>query len=264
MKSLTRRQQKQIKYFLRDKVDRQKKDEQIREQKLPTFMEQRQPYIRRLARNLDQIIIVDSFHSPELKPHLIDRYLVLAEIENRQALICLNKTDLLENQSEAEEIAALYRSIGYDVLLTSTKSRQGIEELSGLLQGKRSAFAGHSGVGKSSLLNAVSPELQVEVSEISEQTNKGRHTTTQIKIFTLGPLTEVIDLPGIKVLDFIDIHKSEARAYYREFQELNPFCKFSDCLHISEEPCAVKQAVAEGIIDPRRYASYLKFVESLQ
>jgi len=264
MKSLTKRQQKQIKYFLRDKAERQKKDELIREQKLPSFMEQRQPYIRRLAHNLDQIIIVDSFHSPELKPHLIDRYLVLAEIENRQAVICLNKTDLLETTAEAEEIAELYRSIGYEVLLTSVKSGQGIGELSALLQGKRSAFAGHSGVGKSSLLNAVSPALQVEVSEISEQTNKGRHTTTRIRIYTLGPFTEVIDLPGIKVIDFIDVYKTEARDYFREFQELNTACKFSDCLHISEEPCAVKQAVAAGLIDSRRYASYLKFVASLQ
>ncbi|MBN1407464.1 MAG: ribosome small subunit-dependent GTPase A, partial [Calditrichaceae bacterium] len=121
----------------------------------------------------------------------------------------------------------------------------------------------HSGVGKSSLLNAMAPQLKLRVNEVSRSTNKGQHTTTKIKIFTLDKKTQVIDLPGVKLVDFVDIHRDEARFYFREFLQYADQCKFRDCLHLSEIDCAIKNAVNEKLIHPRRYNSYCQFVESL-
>ena len=263
MAKLTKRQQNRIKYFLREKTERKKKLDIIHDGNTPKFLERHMPYLRKVARNLDQILIVSSLVSPPIKPGLIDRFLVLADIEEVPVFICFNKTDLLEDMSEAEEIAEVYRKIGYPVLLTSAKDSRGIAELSELLQHKRTALAGHSGVGKSSLLNTVQPNLQISVNDVSESTNKGKHTTTKIRIYTLNPFTEVLDLPGIKLIDFLDIHRDEARFYFREFEEPSQYCKFGDCLHLAEIDCGVKQAVADGEISEMRYKSYLNFVESL-
>ena len=264
MGRLTKRQQKRINYFLREKMERQQKQDMIHDGRVPKFIERHLPYIRKLARNLDQILIVGSMVSPELKPGLIDRFLVLGEIENIPSVICLNKMDLLEDMSSAEEISEIYRKIGYPVLLTSAKSAVGLDELREILQNKRTALVGHSGVGKSSLLNAVEPNLQITVNEVSKSTNKGTHTTTKIRLYTLNPYTEVVDLPGIKLIDFIDIHRDEARFFFKEFEEPAQYCKFRDCLHISENNCAVKLAIEKGEINAMRYKSYLNFVETLQ
>lgn len=262
MGKLSKRQLKRIHYFIRHKEERRAKQNLIHGQPVPKFIERHLPYLRRLARNLDQLLIVSSFVSPRLKTGLIDRFIILTELEDIDALVCLNKIDLI-NKKDAQETANIYESIGYNTILTSVKEGTGVKELFELLKGKRTALAGHSGVGKSSLLNAIDPELQISVQEVSESTGKGRHTTTQVKIYNLQENTEVIDLPGIKLVDFIDIHPHDARFYFREFEEFAEQCKFRDCQHITENNCAVKQAVAEGLIYKQRYNSYLAFVESL-
>ncbi len=262
MGKLSKRQQKRIHYFLRQKEERRAKQRMIHDPQAPKFIERHLPYLRRLARNLDQLLIVSSFVSPPLKTGLIDRFLVLTEIEDIEGLVCLNKTDLVPKE-EARGIAAIYQSIGYQTLLTSAKNGTGVKELFELLKGKRTALAGHSGVGKSSLLNAIDPQLEISVQEVSESTGKGKHTTTQVKVYNLQENTEVIDLPGIKLVDFIDIHPHDARFYFREFEDYAEECKFRDCQHITEHDCAVKQAVEEGLIYKQRYESYLTFVESL-
>lgn len=236
----------------------------MHDDQVPKFVERHLPYVRRLARNLDQLLIVSSFVSPPLKTGLIDRFLVLTELEEIDALICLNKTDLLEDRARPDELLKMYSALGYDVLTTSVKTGEGIGELYEKLKFKRTALAGHSGVGKSSLLNAISPDLQIHVNEVSKYSNKGKHTTTRIKIYDLDAYTEVVDLPGIKVVDFVDIHYSEARFYFREFEGLAESCKFRDCLHINEQDCAVKSAVESGGVHPLRYQSYLNFVDSLR
>lgn len=264
MKKLTKRQQQRINHFLREKQERKQKQEIIHNGQVPKFIDRHMPYVRKLARNLDQIVITSSVVSPEIKTGLIDRFLVLAEIEQLPAIICINKVDLLEDISEAQQVAEVYRKIGYHVILTSATDGTGVEELGQLLRNNRSALAGHSGVGKSSLLNAVQPNLQIDVSDVSESTNKGRHTTTKIRVYTLNPFTEVIDLPGIKLIDFVDIHRDEARLYFREFDDLSERCRFRDCMHITEHDCAVKAALEEGTVHRSRYESYLQFVESLE
>ncbi len=264
MGRLTKRQQKQINYYLREKMERREKHDIIHQGNAPKFIERHMPYIRKLARNLDQILIVSSVVSPEIKTGLIDRFLVLGEIEDIPCTICINKTDLLEDPAPAEEIAQMYRNIGYPVLLTSAKSGQGLSELHAALQKKRTALAGHSGVGKSSLLNAIAPDLEITVNEVSRVHNKGKHTTTKVRLYQLDKQTEALDLPGIKIIDFIDIHHDEARFYFREFEAFAEECKFRDCLHVTETICGVKNAVKEGEIHPLRYQSYLNFMDSLR
>lgn len=263
MGKITKRQHQRIKYFLKEKAERKEKQELIHQDGHNKFIDRHLPYIRKIAPNLDQILIVTSFVTPPVKPGLIDRLLVLAEVESLKSIICFNKTDLLENPEEAHEIASIYKNIGYDTFASSVKNHEGIEEIHELLKGKRTALAGHSGVGKSSLLNAMVPKLKLRVNDVSHSTNKGKHTTTKICIYSLDKKTDVIDLPGLKLVDFIDIHRDEARFYFREFLPYADQCKFRDCLHLSEIDCAIKNAVSEKLIDARRYDSYCQFVESL-
>jgi ribosome biogenesis GTPase / thiamine phosphate phosphatase len=263
MSKITKRQQQRIKYFLKEKSERRDKQQLIHQDGESRFIDKHMPYIRKIAPNLDQILIVTSFITPPVKPGLVDRLLVLAEVESLKPIICFNKTDLLDNPEEAEQHVSIYTKIGYDTFATSVKNKQNIEKIYPLLNGKRTALAGHSGVGKSSLLNAIAPKLKLRVNDVSRSTKKGKHTTTKIRIYTLDKKTEVIDLPGLKLIKFIDIHRDEARFYFREFLQYSEHCKFRDCLHLAETSCAVKKAVEEKAIAPERYESYVKFVESL-
>ncbi len=264
MGRLTKKQKQRIRYFLKAKAALKQKKELIHSGEVPKYIARHIPVIRKLAKNIDQLLIVGSFVEPPLKTGLLDRFLVLAELEQLNAIICLNKIDLLEDRSEAQEIAQIYRDIGYPVFLTSASTGEGVDELFHALKKHDTALAGHSGVGKSSLLNAMVPELKIRVNEVSRATKKGRHTTTRVKVYELDEQTRVIDLPGIKLLDFIDIHYSEARLFYREFVQRAPQCKFNDCQHITEDHCAVKEALKNGEIHPLRYESYLNLVESLK
>ncbi|MEJ2543884.1 MAG: ribosome small subunit-dependent GTPase A [Calditrichaceae bacterium] len=263
MGKITKRQEKRIKYFLKEKAERRDKQELIHQDGQNKFIDKHLPYIRKIAPNLDQILIVTSFVTPPVKPGLVDRLLVLAEIESLNPIICFNKTDLLDNPDEAKDIVSIYKNIGYDTFASSVKKHENIEEIHELLKGKRTALAGHSGVGKSSLLNAMVPKLKLRVNDVSQASNKGKHTTTKIRIYSLDKKTDVIDLPGLKLVDFVDIHRDEARFYFREFLQYAEQCKFRDCLHLSEIDCAVKNAVNEKLIDARRYESYCHFVNSL-
>ncbi len=264
MGRITKKQKQRIRYYLKAKPGLEKKKEIIHAGDAPKYIARHVPVIRRIAKNIDQLIIVASFVEPPLKTGLIDRFLVLAELEALDPILCLNKIDLLQDTRQAQEIAAMYRALDYPVFLTSAVENHGLEDLFSALLGRTSALAGHSGVGKSSLLNALSPALHLEVKEVSSATKKGRHTTSKVRIYDLGQDTRVIDLPGIKLLNFIDIHYDEVRLFYREFEAYAPYCKYRDCQHITEDHCAVKQALKEGKIHPWRYASYLNLVDSLK
>jgi ribosome biogenesis GTPase len=210
-----------------------------------------------LLANPDQIVIVFACAEPEPHPRMLDRFLVIAEKQQLHTLIVANKLDLV-TRKDAEAIFGLYEDLGYTVLYASAKENQGVSDLRGHLAGKISALTGPSGVGKSSLLNAIQPELGLHVREVSEATTKGRHTTQVRELFPLDFGGYVADTPGIRSLALWDTEPEELDAYFVELKGLVKDCQFSDCTHTHEPGCAVRKAVAEGQVSPERYKSYLR------
>ena len=212
-------------------------------------------YQQVLLANPDQAIFVFACANPTPRLRMLDRYLVIAEKQQIPAVVVANKIDLVE---DPREIFGLYESIGYRVIYTSVKSRDGLEEFKEILAGKLSALAGPSGVGKSSLLNAIQPGLGLAVNEVSAAMKKGRHTTVTRELFALEGGGYVADTPGWKSLALWDTQPEEIDAYFPELRELVAHCQFSDCTHIHEPGCAVRRALEEGTIHPERYESYLR------
>lgn len=212
-------------------------------------------YQQVLLANPDQAVFVFSCAQPEPRLRMLDRFLVIAEKQNVPALIVANKTDLVQ---DPKAIFGLYETIGYRVIYASIKTGAGVEELHEALKNKISALAGPSGVGKSSLLNAIQPGLGLAVREISTAINKGRHTTVARQLFPLEGGGYVADTPGWKSLALWDTQPEEMDAYFPELRHLVAHCQFSDCTHIHEPGCAVRRALEEGKIHPQRYDSYLR------
>ena len=213
-----------------------------------------------IAANVDRVLIVSSAAMPEPKPHLIDRYIVAALAGRMEPVICLNKIDLIPTD-DAGGLLQRYRTLGYRTLTTSTITEKGIYELAALLAGKSTVVAGQSGVGKSSLVNAVEPGLNIRVGEIIDHTSKGRHTTSTARLWPLRAGGYVVDTPGIKSFDVSIVPKHELEMYFVEFIERVAGCKFGDCTHVDETHCAIKAAVEAGDIHPERYASYVRLYE---
>lgn len=217
-----------------------------------------------LASNMDQAIVVASLVQPATSLGFIDRFLATAEAYHVPAIIIFNKSDLY---GEAlKEILAdtmgIYQNIGYKVLLCSATEKVHIEELKALLKDKTTLFMGHSGVGKSTLLNAVEPNLDLKTGEISNYSNKGKHTTTFAEMFDLSFGGNIIDTPGIKELGVVDFDKRLVSHYFKEMKALIGQCKFNDCQHVNEPGCMVIKAVMDGNIREERYASYLSILNN--
>lgn len=215
-----------------------------------------------IAANVEQAIIVASIREPMIKEHLIDRYLVAAHAGNINGVVCVNKADL-DEYDEIPEILERYQPLGYATVAASTHTGQGIDELRALLAGKLTIVSGQSGVGKSSLLNAVHPEWGLKTGEVSESTEKGRHTTTTAVWLKVPGGGAVIDTPGIRALDVAMVPLQELEMHFVEFRERVRHCKFPNCIHIHEDGCAIKAAVETGEIDPMRYESYAEMFMEL-
>ena len=217
-------------------------------------------YQQVIIANVDQAVFVFSVTQPEPKLRMLDRFLVIAEREGVSAIIVANKIDL-SGMSKARELFSRYQKIDYPVHYTSAIKGRGINKLKKQLIGKTNLFAGPSGSGKTTILNFIQPGLGLAVKEVSEATQKGRHTTVSRKLVALSGGGYVADTPGLKALDLWDITPEEVDGYFREINNLLHNCRFSDCTHIHEPDCAVISALKDKKIHPERYRSYLRLRE---
>ncbi len=215
-----------------------------------------------IAANVDQAVIVGSIFEPMIKIHLLDRYLVAAHWGGLAGIICVNKIDL-DGEGFADEILDQYRRIGYRAVATSAVAGIGIDELRSLMAGKTTLIVGQSGVGKSSLLNAIQPGLRLPTAPVSEASEKGRHTTTTAVWLKLDVGGAVVDTPGIRALDVAMVPLNELEQHFVEFVDRVPHCKFPNCVHIHEEGCAIRSAVEAGHIERDRYDSYVELFYEL-
>jgi len=209
-----------------------------------------------LVANVDQLIIVMSLVEPDLKPHLIDRYLAIAQQGELAPILCLNKSDLVEH-ANLQPLIGAYSQLGIQTLLTSAVTGEGVDRLREMLKGRATVFSGQSGVGKSSLLNAIQPDLSLRVRSVSESTQKGRHTTTTAELIKLDFGGWVVDTPGVRQLQLWDTIPDEVEGFFPEFRPFVALCAFPDCTHTHEGGCAVKKAVERRQISARRYHSYM-------
>lgn len=216
---------------------------------------------KNIASNIDLAVIVASAKDPALHPKFIDRYLLLLENSNIPTIICLNKSDL--KTEETTKILDIYRNLGLKVIETSTYTNQGITNLKEELRGKQAIFIGNSGVGKSSLTNALMDTETIKTSTISSKSKRGRHTTTSSKYYIWDEDSSIIDTPGIRSLDVSNLNPIEIQNYFKEFSNIKEKCKYKNCLHYQEPTaaCTIKQAVENNTINKNRYESYLRVLK---
>lgn len=215
--------------------------------------------------NVDQAILVFSCVEPDFNPGLLDRFLVLIEYHDIEPIICLTKIDLVP-EAKLEELHAFikdYKEIGYQVVITSSETEEGLDELLPLLKDRLSVFAGQSGVGKSSLLNALRPDLDLKTATISTHLGRGKHTTRHVELMDVNG-GAVADTPGFSSLELMEMEVNDVTFCMPEFQRASEECKFRGCLHINEPKCAVKSAVEDGTIPSYRYDHYLQFIQEIQ
>jgi ribosome biogenesis GTPase / thiamine phosphate phosphatase len=219
-----------------------------------------------VAANLDQSMLVATLKEPRTSQGFIDRFLVASEMYHVPAIIVFNKSDLHKKKEsdKYEQWKKMYEAVGYKVFLTSVNNNEGIDELKEQLKDKITLISGHSGVGKSSLLNTILPELNQKTKDISGWSGKGQHTTTFAEMFDLPGGGSIIDTPGMREFGLVDISKQELSHYFPEMRDRLNNCQFNNCLHINEPGCAIKEAVLNGEIHEDRFVSYYGILESIE
>ena len=220
----------------------------------------RKNYITRpTVANIDRVIIISAVKEPDLSFSQLNRYISFAKYHNLEAVLCFNKNDLSSDDKTIEKVFSIYEPLGYDILFTSALEGYGIEDFQELLEGKTSVLCGSSGVGKSSLVNAICPDLNLRTKSVSEKTLRGTHTTRHCEIIEIDDNTRIVDTPGFSNLKFDFLMPNEVDLLFPEISKYKQDCKFQDCLHINENGCAVKEHIDK--IDETRYESYVEFVQ---
>lgn len=225
------------------------------------ILPRRNRFIRPAVANIDQLVMFASAVNPVTDPFLIDRVCAIAELSDCEPILCINKYDL----DRAEELRAIYENAGFQVVCTSAETGEGVAQLRELIAGKVNAFTGNSGVGKSSILNRLCPELSLQTGAVSDKLGRGRHTTRHVELFDLGDETFVADTPGFASfeVDLIEPIRCEDLQYaFREFRPYLGGCRFQDCAHLKEPDCSILQAVQSGEIAPERHRSYARLYET--
>ena len=246
-----------------DNVEIEVLDEQEKEGSVTAILPRKNSLIRPAVANVDQAFVIFAMESPKPNFMLLDRFLIMMEKENVPAVICFNKKDLAK-QEELEFLYETYKNCGYDVIFSSTFNGEGLDEIHEILKGKTTVVAGPSGVGKSSITNALQENVQMETGEISKKLKRGKHTTRHSQVIPVGHDTYLMDTPGFSSLFVEGMEKEELRFHYPEFAEYEGKCRFQGCVHVHEPECAVKQAVEEGKIHRQRYENYVSFYEELK
>ena len=240
---------------------------------LITAIEERRNYIIRkavklshqthiIASNIDQVFLLVTLKNPKTYTAFIDRFLATAVAYDIPAVLVFNKMDACEEEerTEVEELASIYQKVGYTCLFISAINGSGVAEVKQMMEGKTNMFAGNSGVGKSTLINAIDPDLNLRTTETSEAHLQGQHTTTFAEMYDLDFNARIIDTPGIRGFGMVDMEQDEIGDYFPEIFHLKGDCKFNDCLHLNEPQCAVKSALDSGNVAPSRYRSYVQMV----
>ena len=219
-----------------------------------------------VAANLDQSMLVATIKEPRTSQGFIDRFLVASEMYHVTPFIVFNKSDLYKTKEleKYEQWKVMYEAIGYNVFLISAEKKEGVEDVLKLLQNKTTLISGHSGVGKSSFLNVVFPDIHLKTREISGWSGKGQHTTTFAEMFDLADGGRIIDTPGMREFGLVDIEKQEVSHYFPEMRDRLNGCQYNNCLHVNEPACAIKDAVANGEVHEDRYVSYVNIMESIE
>ncbi len=260
-KGIFRKQQ--VKPLVGDDVEFSVLDSAAREGNVDDILPRKNALLRPTVANVDQALVIFAVCRPAPNFNLLDRFLVTMECRNLPCIICFNKTDMI---SEAEQAAfrESYAGCGYALVLTSARDGRGTEELRALLRGRTTAVAGPSGVGKSSLINLLQPDIRMETGAVSKKIARGRHTTRHSELIRMEEDTYIMDTPGFSSLGIFDLKKENLRHCYPEFAPYEGRCRFQGCVHIHEPDCAVKEALAEGKIGKVRYENYCLLYEELK
>lgn len=227
------------------------------------ILERTNELIRPAVANIDQSLVVFAVKRPDPNINLLDRFLVMMERQDIPVIICFNKCDMADD-NELLQLKNIYVNSGYHVIFTSTLNGTGVDAVKRLLEGKTTAFAGPSGVGKSSMLNAIIPDANSETGDISEKIGRGKNTTRHTEIFNLGEDTYIMDTPGFTSLFTNDFDKEYLKDYFPEFRKYEGKCRFNGCIHENEPDCKVKEALSEGKISQKRYDNYIQMLQEIK
>ena len=252
-----------IKPLVGDNVEMEVLDEQDMEGNVTRILPRMNELLRPAVANVDQALIIFAIVKPDPNFNLLDRFLIRMERQKLPCIICFNKQDIASTE-EREALRSAYETCGYKVLFVSALANEGMDELQKLLAGKTTTVAGPSGVGKSSIINRLQPEVCMETGNISRKIERGRHTTRHSEMIALSDGAYIMDTPGFTSLSISEITKEELGDYYPEFIRFEPLCRFGGCAHISEPDCGVKTAVEEGKISRVRYENYKLLYQELK